>query len=126
MRILSCLLLSVVLLTTCCTPLLADTAVYLPKGSTTPFDGYLIDQEKADKVRNNKIDLDTANKIIESYKNEELFWQERLKNSRDSEQAMAKRLVDMQDNSVFSKVGYFVLGAAAATLVAYGAARAVR
>lgn len=105
---------------------LADNAVYLPKGSVTPFEGYLFDQEKAEKVRNLKIDYDTTNRLLDNYKGENAVIMERLANAQEHNKVLAQRIVDLKDDNFFNKVGYFVLGAVVTGVISYGVVQTLK
>lgn len=106
--------------------IVTDSAVFLPKGGIAPFTGYEISPQKAESIRDDSIDLDTAKKVNSNLTEENALLSQRLANSQSQDDYLSKQLVSERDNSFLGKLGMFALGAAAASLVAFGAARAVR
>jgi hypothetical protein len=102
---------------------LADDAKYLTKDTPAPFTGYLISPEKAEKVRLMDIDLKAALKTNQLLQGENDLLEQRLQNMTTANVELAKQI---NDNSIWGKVGIFVLGAATATVIAFAAVRAVR
>jgi hypothetical protein len=109
-----------------CNATFADDAKYLDKGAVAPFSGYLIDQSKADKIRNMTIDLDSSKRVNILLNEENDVLKQRITNSRDENTDLAKRITDMKDSTFLGKVGFFVLGAAITGAIAYGTAKAMR
>lgn len=104
---------------------LADDAVYLEKGQAAPFQGYLISEEKAEKIRLMDIDLKLQNRANELLTQENTLLRENINYSREHVKDLNKQLVESR-SSFFGKFGVFLLGAATATLITYGTARALR
>jgi len=101
-------------------------AVFLPSGSVTKYDGYLITQDIADKARENKIDLDAKTRILKLMQDENVILEQRLTNTQTEMDRLSKAVVEERNSNGINKFTYFLLGAAATTLIAYGASRAVR
>lgn len=107
----------------------ADTsgdAAYLNLGDKAPFAGYLISPDKADKVRLMDIDLSTC-KYTDNLKDEELtLAAQRLDNAKKEQQYLNDELVKTRSGEWLTKAGYFVLGVAATSLIAFGVSRTLR
>ncbi len=98
----------------------------LLQGSPAPFTGYLIDQEKADSIRDITIDRDSGKKINELLSQENVLLSQRLSNSHQENDILAKRLAEARSDSTFNKIGYFILGALVTTGIAYGVAQTIK
>jgi hypothetical protein len=101
-----------------------EDVVYLPKGTQTPYTGYLFSEQKAQEVRVKIIDLEAATRTIQIMTDENALMVKRLELSKEHIDHLSKQVVS--NDSLWGKMGYFFLGAAAASLVAFGASRAVR
>lgn len=104
----------------------ADDVSYLKKGDPAPFTGYLISPEKADSIREMKIDLDTQKQINGLLLDNQKIYEQRVDNLRKQSEDLAKQVETMKDSSMFTKVGFFVLGSVLTGLVAYGTTRVLR
>lgn len=104
----------------------ADEVQFLTKGQPAPFAGYLITQEKVDKVHDLSVDLDHERKINLLLQKDADFYVQRLDLYKGQTEDLSKQLAATKDNSFFSKVGFFVLGAALTTGIAFGVSRATR
>lgn len=102
----------------------ADDVKYLDPGEKAPFAGYLITPEKAQKVRDNDIDLQTCNKI-----NLALVKEQGISDIRQ-EKALAhmETLSDaaFKNTNFPEKVGYFLLGALVTGAIAYATVKTLR
>lgn len=107
---------------------LADdgSAVYLPKTSPAPFAGYLISPDTATKVRLMKIDNDELTKTNVYLQQDNDLYVKRLDNMKDYNDKLASENVSLRENSIWSKLGFFLLGAAVTTGIAFGVSRATR
>jgi hypothetical protein len=119
-------LVSLICILTCLQAYGGDDVIHLDKGSPAPFSGFLITPDKADSIRNMKIDLDTANKVNAVLLDNQKIYEERVNNYKSHSEDLAKQVESLKDNSMLSKVGFFVLGAAVTGLVAYGTTRALK
>jgi hypothetical protein len=110
------------------TPLnaLADDAKFLEKGQIAPFDGFLLDREKATKVRLLDIDYQEALKTKDYLQKDNEVYIQRLDNMKNYNDRLAKENVELRENSIWSKLGFFVLGALVTTGIAYGVTRATK
>jgi hypothetical protein len=97
-----------------------EGAVYLPKGNAAPFSGFLITEEKANKIRQKDLDLELANKSLEIKIKEIELFEGRISRANNEIDRLSKK------DGFFTKVGFFILGAAVTTVVAYGASQAVK
>ena len=111
----------------------AEDIVHVKKGDAAPYDGYLLDQEKANKVRDQALDNEglvktneSLNKSIILYKsNQDLLTQENdILLKKDIE--LTKTLNDTRTTSDWVKVGYFVLGVVVVSAGVYGASHLSR
>lgn len=107
-------------------PVYADDAKYLGKGQPAPFDGFLLDREKASKVRLLDIDLKESLKTNEYLKKDNELYVQRLDNMKEYNDNLAKEVVTLRENSIWSKLGFFLLGAATTTLITFGISRATK
>lgn len=104
----------------------ADDVVYLNKGASAPFTGYLITQEKADSIREMKIDLDTQKQVNALLLDNQKIYELRVDNFKKQSDDLSKQVETMKDNTMFTKIGFFVLGSVLTGLVAYGTTRALK
>jgi len=98
---------------------------YLPKGSVTTFEGYLIEPTLEKDMRYNLIELDYQKKlntslveINNSYVENTKIMQTRL----DLQRVQLEKSYENKEGFL-GKFGYFLLGAATATLITFGVAR---
>jgi hypothetical protein len=103
-----------------------ESVVYLNKGQPAPFDGFAVSFEKAKAIRLLDLNYQFEQKKTAALTEENTIVMQRLTNAQDQNKALATQLVEQRDSSFFSKVGMFILGAGVASVVAYGATRAVR
>lgn len=96
-----------------------DQAVLLQKDDRATFTGYLVTPTKIQSLYNLNIDYQTQQHINQNLNLEITDYQTRIKNYQDQNQELAKR-IETSDTGFFSKVGYFILGAAITGLVSYG------
>ena len=100
--------------------------VSLNKGQAAPFTGYLMDDVKAQRIRIMDLELQSEvkqNKILEQ--------QVILLNNQNIQNVeyinrLSKQIQDDKESTFLSKVGFFLIGSAVTTLIAYGASRVVR
>lgn len=112
------------------TPAFADQALPIKSGQPAPYDGVVLDNEKANKVKDQLIERDEFEKLNQSYQksidlykaNEVIYSQENslLLNSNVN---LSKELSNSRGTSDWVKVGYFVLGIAVVSAGVYGASR---
>ena len=98
-------------------PAYGDEAQYLPKGSTTPFEGYLLTVPETQTIRKKIIEGESWKVQSESWERsfgaqEKLIETEQKKNTLYSEQndKLAKQLADAQSTSSWERVLWVTLG----------------
>lgn len=74
---------------------------------------------------NDNIDLQYYKKSTDNLNLQIVDYQKRVDNFQVQNDKLSERL-SKSETGFFERVGFFMLGAAAATLIAYGASRAVR
>lgn len=99
---------------------ISDDAVHLNKGEAAPMDGYEISPDKAVKIRNLAIDLDTQKEINTNLTQENSLMNQRLVNAQQQDDRLSKELVETKDSSFLGKAAFFIFGAAVTGLVSYG------
>lgn len=104
----------------------ADEVIYLPKSSPAPFSGYLMDDEKVTKIRLINIDYQEALRTKDYLEKDNVIYVKRLENLSTENDKLATQLVATRDTSIWSKLGFFVLGAVLTTGVVFGVSRAAR
>lgn len=109
---------------------LADQSVNINKGEKAPYTGVLLDQEKAEKLRDELIEKDALVKTNESLNKSIILYksnEEILSGQKDmllkQNISLTETLNDTRTTSDLVKVGYFVLGVAVTGLAVYGAAK---
>lgn len=111
--------------------LLAETDPYLgQKGHVLPQDSWVFSIDKTKEIRNKLIDLETEQKLNESYKKsltsmQELYIieQDKTKVLLEHTNSMAKSLSNSQSMSNVERFAWFALGALATTAIVYGVRR---
>lgn len=103
----------------------ADDVVPISKGTPAPMDGVLMSTDKARELKNELLDKDMLQKQVGIYKlNEELLGSQ-VTLWRTQSDSLSKQLTE-QKNSFWSNTGFFLLGAAVTTGLAFGVSRATR
>ncbi len=108
----------------------SNQSVDLSKGTPAPYDGVLLDKERANSVKNELIEKDylqrsneSLNKSINLYKDNENILNQKsdilLKQNTD----LIKNLNESRSVSTWEKVGFFILGVAVTGAAVYGASR---
>ena len=99
---------------------------YLEQGQNAPYTGYLISPETENHFRLIDTELQFQTKlnnsltiINKSYEQTITVMQNRI----DLQQQRVEELYS-RENSIWGKLGFFLLGAAAATLITFGVAKA--
>lgn len=114
-------------------PALADTAINISKGQPAPYDGVLMDKEKAEKIRDELIEKDALVKINESLNksvilhrsNEDILTnQNKMLLNQNIE--VTKALNESRETSTLTKIGYFLGGVIITGAAVYGASRLVK
>lgn len=105
---------------------LADDAKFLEKGQPAPFSGFLLDRDKAAKIRLLDIDYQEALKTKDYLQKDNAIYVQRLDNMKEYNDRLAKENVELRENSIWSKLGFFVLGALVTTGIAFGVSRAAK
>lgn len=115
-----CALIITLILSTVSNSFADGDAVYLPKDNKAPFDGFLITPDKAEKVRNMDIDLQIKTRQLKGEQDVNAILTQRLDFSQKETDSLSKRLIESRDESIFTKAGYFILGAVVTGGLAYG------
>ena len=115
----------IALLLLVCSPAYANTAVLL-KGQPAPWGGILMSQEKAEQVRQIKLDLDLKLVEVDILTRQNKLLTDYTATSEQHIQSLSKQVVESRDNSMLGKIGYFLLGAATTTIIAYGVSQSLR
>lgn len=103
-----------------------DSVLPISKGTPAPFDGYLINQERAERFRALSIELDFANKSLDIVKQQNTLLTNQLDLSSKHMLDLNKQIVEAKDTSLLSKIGMFILGAGTATLLTFAVSRTVK
>jgi len=111
-----------------CIPCYAEDVIFLPKGSTTQYDGYLFTPEKALKTRKELIELDyiklendSQKKSLDLFKLNDQYSKDKIQLLLDQNDKLAKSLYEARELTNWEKVGLFTLGVAVTGLAIYGA-----
>ena len=121
MRILSILLI-LVNINIC----LAEDPLFIEIGKPAPYTGFLISREKAERIRLMDIDLQFQIKKGEILNQELTLTQDQLKRNNEYVNTLSNKVAEMKDNSMFTKIGFFILGALITGGIAFGVSRAMR
>lgn len=119
-------LLSILLITCLVTPAFADQSVLLDKGTPAPFSGFLLDKEKAGKVRLLDLDYQESLKTQGYLKADNDLYVKRLENMTTENDRLAKQVQDSRTTGIWSTIGIFLLGSAATIAMTYGVSHAIR
>ena len=103
-----------------------DAVVVIKKNEPAPYDGYLFTQEQAVKVRDLKLDLGLVQKENEILTKKNSLLTDYNVSSETHIKSLSDRLVESRDNSFFSKLGFFMLGAGITTALAFGVSKATK
>lgn len=114
--------------------LLAETdPVYAPKGFVLTQDSWVFSPDKAKEVRNKLIDLETEQKLNESYKktltnHENLYKieQEKVTILLEQNNKLAYSLNESRSLTDWQKFAYFTLGVAATVLSVYAIQKTIK
>lgn len=95
----------------------ADDSIFLPKGSVTPFEGFLIPQTKVQELYNNTLERDTFKSLNDSLKTSLSLEQsnssikdQKIKLLLDQNDQLAKTAYNARELSNWEKVGFFLGG----------------
>lgn len=119
-------LIAIIILSLNATSFAEETVKYIDQGTPAPFSGYLMNDERAKRVRDISIDLESTKKINALLTEEKGILTQRLTESKEHIDYLSKELISTRDMSFLPKAGYFLLGAVLTGLVSYGAAKAIR
>jgi hypothetical protein len=126
-------LLNILLITSFSLSSLAGEITLLEKGQKAPFTGILFDTQAARDQKKKLLDLDyyqdlsaSQERQITLYKDLNILSEERLMNIKKDRDRLSQELVKERDKSAFNKTLWFLAGGLAATIVAFGAAKAVK
>lgn len=104
----------------------ANDVVAIKKGDPAPFDGFVITHQQEQKFRllneNNRRLME-----LSDLQNEKInILDQRIKIRDAHVEDMSKELTERRSDGTFSKIFYFVLGAAVTTGVAYSVSRVIK
>lgn len=107
-------------------PSYAEQVVFVEKGQPAPFTGFLMDREKAIKFNDLDLNYTFSLKNIEVLKYQNGLFEEQLTKNNQHIQELNKQLIDNKSDSMWTKIGFFMLGAALTGFIAYGTVQAIR
>jgi len=116
MKSIVCLLLSINLIS----PAFAEDVTLLKEGQPAPWAGFLLTREKVEKVYKLDLDLQLQTKQSEIYSQQLKLTQDQLERNNKFIDEQSKRIVSMQENSIWTKIGFFVIGSVITGAIAYG------
>lgn len=110
----------------------AQDVAYLPKGTPTPYEGYLFSPLKEREVRLTGETLKYCDKskelmisLLQDIESKDKILNDRL-NLRDVQiDNLSKRLIEAKDDSFLSKTGFFILGAIITGGIAFGVSKSL-
>lgn len=103
----------------------ADQVQAINKGEPAPFQGFIMDRERADAIRNNDLDKQYTGKENGYLKKDNELLNQRVNLAQTQIDSLSKQVVEGKDN-FWTKAGFFILGAAVTTGLAFGVSRATR
>jgi septal ring factor EnvC (AmiA/AmiB activator) len=103
-----------------------ESVIPISRGEIAPFDGYLINQERAERFRTLGIELQFVNKNLQLVSEQNVLLNDQLNLASKQIGDLNKQLTDVKDTSLLSKIGMFVLGAGTATLMAFAVSRSIQ
>ena len=111
-------------------PAFADQALPIKLGNPAPFDGTILDKEKAEKVKDQLIDADACKlendsfqKSVDLYKNNQVIYNQENSLLLGRNVELSKALSEAKETSDWTKIGYFALGIIVVSAGVYGASR---
>lgn len=104
----------------------ADQSTLLEKDQKAPYTGYLLDQDKAEKVHAMSLNYQEALDNEKYLTDTNAIYVKRIELVSTENDKLAKQVAEQRDSSIWSKLGFFVLGAAVTTGLAFGLSRATR
>lgn len=90
--------------------------VYVEKDRPAPFSGYLMNQERVERVRNISLELSSQQKINDLLKQENSMLLEKYNAYKQPP----------KEQSMVEKVGYFLLGVGVTTIAVFGVKKATQ
>lgn len=103
-----------------------DDVVILQKGQAAPFEGYLLTKEKGETVYKLGIDLNYQTRRGDLLEQKVSLLDEQNQRNRDYIKDLSTQLVEAKSDTIWSKIGFFVLGCAVTTAVTWGVTRAIK
>lgn len=98
----------------------ADTSQVITKGSPAPYNGLILDEEKANKVHGQLLERDlyqelsdSQQKTINLYKSNQTLEDTQIKTLTDQNDKLSEAVKSAQGMSEFEKIGLFALGVVA-------------
>jgi len=105
----------------------SNDVVYIDKGTSAPFTGYLFPPAKADSVRKELIEKDglhllnvSLTKTVELQKENINLYELRIKNMSEQNDNLAKNLYNERNVTNWERIGFFALGIVATGFAIYG------
>lgn len=102
-----------------------NEVIPITKGSPSPIDGFVIDREKADIIRNSDLDSQYTKKENSYLKEDNDTLNKRVNLAQNQIDSLSKQVLQEKD-TFWTKMGFFILGAAVTTGLAFGVSRATR
>jgi hypothetical protein len=103
-----------------------EDTVYLMKGASSPFNGYLIDVSRAQRIAWLEANYSEGEKVS-ALKDQEIdILNQRVNNANKEVRDLSSRLTTQDNGTHLKELLMFSLGAVMASGVAYGAVRLVR
>lgn len=99
---------------------LANDIQLITKGSPSPYDGFIMDNEKALNIRNQELDLGLANKKLDINTQINSLLQDSLNKSNQQVNNLNTELVNIKSNTKWENAVFFVAGALITGTIAYG------
>ena len=103
----------------------AEDTFPINKGEASPVDGIVMTTDKARSLKNELLDKDMLVKQVGIYKLNEELLNNQVALWRTQSDSLSKQLTD-EKYSFWSNTGFFLLGVAVTTGLAYGVSRATR
>lgn len=98
----------------------ANDIQLITKGTPAPYDGFLMDNEKALSIRNQELDLGLANKKLDINTQINTLLQDSLNKSNQQVNNLNTELLNVQSSTKWENAVFFVAGALITGTIAYG------
>lgn len=117
------LIVTITLLSNIC---LAADVVTLKQNDIVPFDGVLFSHEREKALRVIDQNLTIANDLNKLYEEKIGIMDKRIELRDTQIDSLTKTLASTREDTIWTKIGFFILGAAVTTGIAYGVTKATR